>query len=84
MGDDAYEMYEKAPSNIYVESPMSFGKIANINHTEIVLQTLLQRAEHASLLGNTLFLTVPADMSEIEKEPTIPLPAAAGKTMCVW
>ena len=67
VGDDAYEMYEKAPSNIYVESPMSFGKIANINHTEIVLQTLLQRAEHASLLGNTLFLTVPADMSEIEK-----------------
>lgn len=67
VGNEAYEMYEKNPSNIVVESPMAFGKIANIYYTETVLQTLLHRAERSSPFGNTLYLAVPTDMSEIEK-----------------
>lgn len=67
IGNAAYEMFEKTPTNVYVEFPMAFGKIANINHTEVVLQALLKRAERNSPFGSTLYLTVPTDMSEIER-----------------
>lgn len=67
VGNEAYEMYEKAPTNIQVEFPMAFGKIANINYTEAVLQRLLNEEERNSLSGNTLYLSVPSDMSDIEK-----------------
>ena len=43
-GNEAYKIYEKNPSNVSVIEPMAFGKIADINRTEIVLQSLLKRA----------------------------------------
>ncbi|MGI6094348.1 MAG: rod shape-determining protein [Lachnospiraceae bacterium] len=67
IGSEAYEMYEKAPVNIQVESPMAYGKIANVNYTEAVLKKLLEKEGRNSLSGSTLYLSVPADMSEIEK-----------------
>ena len=30
VGNEAYDMFEKAPANIVVNSPMAFGMIANL------------------------------------------------------
>ena len=38
VGNDAYEIFEKNPSNVSVISPVLGGKIADINHTEMVLK----------------------------------------------
>ena len=39
-GNEAYKIYEKNPSNVSVIEPMAFGKIADINRTEIAAVTL--------------------------------------------
>ncbi|MGN0398928.1 MAG: rod shape-determining protein [Blautia sp.] len=66
-GNDAFEIFEKNPSNVSVITPMAFGKVANVNYTELVLHSLLEKAGAGSVFGNTLYLAVPADLSEIEK-----------------
>ena len=67
VGNEAYGMYEKNPSNVSVISPMAFGKIADVTHTEMVLQTLLEKSSAGGKFGNTLYLAVPSDLSEIEQ-----------------
>ena len=42
VGNYAYEMHERTPSNIEVITPMSNGRIANVLMVEAVLHTLLQ------------------------------------------
>ena len=42
---EAYEMFEKAPGNVSVGSPMAFGMIADIGNVEFVLHTLLHRID---------------------------------------
>ena len=37
VGNEAYDMFEKAPANIVVNSPMAFGMIANLELQEIAL-----------------------------------------------
>ena len=67
MGNDAYEIFEKNPSNVSVISPVLGGKIADIHHTEMVLQALLKKADAQALLGCSLYLAIPSDLSEIDK-----------------
>lgn len=44
VGNEAYEMFEKEPSDVSVSSPMSFGMIANLELQEIVLYTMLKKS----------------------------------------
>lgn len=67
VGNEAYEMFEKAPENIQVESPMAFGMIANKELMEIHLYTMLKRIDHASGRGASMYFSVPPDMTAIEK-----------------
>ncbi len=67
VGDKAYEMFEKNPQDIEVASPMSGGMIANINQLDIVLQSLLAKAERRLIGRPTIYFAVPMDMTEIEK-----------------
>lgn len=67
VGNDAYGMYEKNPSNVSVISPMAFGKIADVTHTEMVLQALLEKSGGDGRFSNNLYLAVPSDLSEIEQ-----------------
>ena len=43
VGNDAYEMHERTPSNIEIITPMANGRIANVLMVEAVLHTLLSR-----------------------------------------
>lgn len=67
VGNTAYEMYEKAPHNIDVSSTMSYGMIANISNSEIVLHALLRKANKHMGRKPALYFAVPTDMTEIEK-----------------
>ena len=40
-GDEAYAMYEKAPANIHVGAPMSYGNLASISNMQAFLKKLL-------------------------------------------
>ena len=67
VGNEAYKIFEKNPSNVSVISPMAYGKIADVNHTEMVLQALLEKINAGGLFNNNLYLAVPSDLSEIEQ-----------------
>ena len=61
VGNKAYEIFEKNPSNVSVISPVLCGKIADINCTEMVLKALLENINAGTLLGHILYLTIPSD-----------------------
>lgn len=44
MGNEAYDMFEKSPTDITVTSPMTFGMIANLELQEIVLYSMIERS----------------------------------------
>ena len=67
VGDVAYEIYEKNPTNVKVSSPMLNGMIANISHLEIMLQLLLDKTERSVGRHPVIYFAVPVDMTEIEK-----------------
>ena len=66
-GDEAYEMYEKAPAAIQVSSPVNYGVIADIRNMEALLRTLVSRLQRGSLRSGDFFVTVPSDITEVEK-----------------
>ena len=67
MGNEAYDMFEKSPTDITVTSPMTFGMIANLELQEIVLYSMIRKIDHILGLGATKYFTVPLDMTAVEK-----------------
>lgn len=67
IGDDAFEMYEKAPANISVTYPMSNGVIADIKNMQILLKKMLEKASKGNLRNADYFVAVPTDITEVEK-----------------
>lgn len=63
-GDEAYAMYEKAPSNIQVSSPMSYGNLASISNMQTFLKSLLEKNIKGQLKGAEYFVALPTDMQE--------------------
>ena len=64
-GDEAYEMYEKAPDNIQVVFPMKKGVIAHFDDMQYLLESLLKK-EHQFARSEYL-VAVPTDVTEVEK-----------------
>ena len=67
MGNEAYDMFEKSPTDITVTSPMTFGMIANLELQEIVLYSMIRNIDHILGFGATMYFTVPLDMTAVEK-----------------
>ena len=67
VGDEAYEMYEKAPENIQVVFPMKEGVISRFNDMQYLLQNLL-RKEQRFARGSEYVIAVPTDVTEVEKK----------------
>lgn len=67
MGNEAYDMFEKSPTDITVTSPMTFGMIANLELQEIVLYSMIRTIDHILGFGATMYFTVPLDMTAVEK-----------------
>ena len=67
VGDEAYEMYEKAPTDIQVIFPMKNGVIAHFDDMQYLLGSLLQ-TEKRLIRGSQYVIAVPTDVTEVEKK----------------
>ena len=63
-GDEAYEMYEKAPSNIDVLFPMSFGTVASITYMQEFLRAFLEDRSKGPLKGAEFYMALPTDVQD--------------------
>lgn len=68
VGDDAFEMLEKAPANITVSYPVRSGVIADIKKMEVMFNTVLKKISKGRKIGNADFIiAIPTDITEVEK-----------------
>ncbi len=66
-GDQAFEMYEKAPASIVVSYPVTSGVIADINHMQILLRNFISDAVGGNIKPADYYISVPTDITEVEK-----------------
>ena len=65
-GDSAYEMYEKAPSNIVISHPLTNGVIADIKNMQKLIKCFLAD-KHGANKPADYYISVPTDVTEVEK-----------------
>lgn len=66
-GDSAYDMYEKAPSNINISFPLANGVIADIKNMEQLIHFFVNDLSRNSIKPADYYITVPTDVTEVEK-----------------
>ncbi len=67
-GDDAYDMYEKAPGNIRTSFPLNNGVIADIKDMQTVLKCFItDLTSKFKYNGADFYISVPKDITEVEK-----------------
>jgi rod shape-determining protein MreB len=68
VGDEAYDMYEKAPSNISVTYPVRNGVIADVANMQILLNQFMQQIDGGKRFTPSDFIVaVPTDITEVER-----------------
>lgn len=69
IGDEAYEMYEKAPKNIKVTYPIRNGVIADFNSMVDLLNHVIQKMGGKSTKLNSaeFIVATPTDITEVER-----------------
>lgn len=69
IGDEAFDMYGKAPSNIEVDYPVRNGVIANIAHMQALLNYAFEKLskKHGKFTGAEFLVAAPTDITEVEK-----------------
>ncbi len=77
-GNEAYEMYEKAPSNIRVSYPIGSGVIADINNMELLLKSFTKDEQGGTLRPADFYVAVPTDVTEVERRAFYDLVKDAG------
>ena len=66
-GNSAFEMYEKAPSNIHISYPLSNGVIADIKNMETLVKYFIGDLQKGNTKPSDFFIAVPTDVTEVEK-----------------
>ena len=67
-GDEAYDMYEKAPTNIKVSYPVKSGVIADVANMMTLLNNFMSRINGAKRSGTSNFIVAtPSDITEVER-----------------
>ena len=79
IGDEAYEMYGKAPANIEVDYPVKNGVIANIKDMLALLNQALTEIgkQHGKTIGAEFLVATPTDITEVEKRAFYDLVASS-------
>ncbi|MDD6434948.1 MAG: rod shape-determining protein [Clostridiales bacterium] len=67
VGDEAYSMYERTPSNIKVLFPMNKGVISDYNAMQALLHELLSSGKQTLRRSAYYLMAVPTDLTEVEK-----------------
>lgn len=75
VGDDAFEMIGKAPSNIEVSYPVQMGVIANIKNMTSMLDLVFEKIseKNGKMTGGEFLVAVPTDITEVEKRAFVDL-----------
>lgn len=66
-GDSAFEMYEKAPSNISISYPLMNGVIADIKNMEVLIKYFIGDIQKGNSKPSDYYIAVPTDVTEVEK-----------------
>ncbi|MBO5472585.1 MAG: rod shape-determining protein [Lachnospiraceae bacterium] len=66
-GNSAFEMYEKAPSNINITYPLSNGVIADIQNMETLIKYFMGDLMKNNIKPADYYIAVPWDVTEVEK-----------------
>jgi len=66
-GDSAFEMFEKAPSNIEISYPLCNGVIAHIKNMQLILKNFILDCNKGSVKPAEFYIAVPSDITEVEK-----------------
>ena len=66
-GDDAFEMYEKAPGNIHISYPLTNGVIADINNMQTLVRCFMGDIFKGNIKPADYFIAVPTDVTDVEK-----------------
>lgn len=79
-GDEAYDMYERAPSYIDVSFPMLHGVIAHFQNMQSLLRLFMsdRSLKLASVGKRDYYIAVPHNITEVEKRAFFDLVAGAG------
>lgn len=72
-GDEAYDMYEKAPSNIKVTYPLNNGVIADIKNMEMLVKLFITDDMKGGMKMADYYIAIPYDITEVEKRAFIDL-----------
>lgn len=87
VGNEAFEMLEKAPSNISVTYPVRCGVIADIANLQSLLNYLLKKMSGAGKFGgNNFVIAVPNNITDVEKRAFFELVASSNskaKKICI-
>ncbi|MCH5252145.1 MAG: rod shape-determining protein [Lachnospiraceae bacterium] len=68
VGNEAFEMYEKAPVNIEVSYPVKNGVIADIGNMQAMIDYFFNELDgKRKLKGADYYIAVPTDITEVEK-----------------
>lgn len=69
VGEDAYEMYERAPASIHVAFPIKRGIISDMDDMVALWNFAGKKlAGHRRFKGGDFYLSVPADITDVEKK----------------
>lgn len=66
-GDEAFEMFEKAPSNIHISYPLCNGVIADINNMQTLVKCFISDMSQGQIKPAEYYIAVPTDVTEVEK-----------------
>ncbi len=77
-GDSAYEMFEKAPSNIRVSFPLNNGVIADIRDMEVLIRYFISDICKGKALPADYYMAVPTDVTDVERRAFYDLVKNAG------
>ena len=66
-GNSAFEMYEKAPGNIHISYPLSYGVIVDIKNMETLVRYFISDLQKGNSKPADFFIAVPTDVTEVEK-----------------
>ena len=74
-GDEAFEMHEKAPSNIEVTFPVKFGVIAHFDNMQQLFIEFIKKISRQSkkIAPADYYIAIPTGISEVEKRAFLEL-----------
>lgn len=86
VGNEAYDMFEKAPVNISVSYPIKSGVVADIENMQTMLDTFIGRLNSKQLFGGRdFYVAVPNDITEVQKRAFYDLIANSNaKAKHIW